>query len=103
MPKKDMETIDQFLLCKSESCCIYGSGGTGKTFMMKSVLNKYQYNGFAFVFLAPTHKAANILMKNGIKCLTICSFLSYKKFFDEEDNCEFLPDVDKWKYSQLSS
>lgn len=65
---------------------LVGSAGTGKTYMIKEVIEKCNLSNSVIGLAAPTHKAARVLsMSTGIKVSTIASDLGFRLNTDLED------------------
>lgn len=82
--------IDIFLNSESQKIFSFvGVAGSGKSTIMKFVQNKYDRK-FTLNFIAPTHKAKNILSKNDLWPVSTCdSFLNYKLTHDMAGNSVF--------------
>ena len=65
---------------------LIGSAGTGKTYMIKEVINKCNLSNSTIGLAAPTHKAARVLSNStNIKTSTIASDLGFRLNTDLED------------------
>lgn len=75
-------------ICKYNICILNGSGGTGKTFSIQSVIQMLKDNNKSYELFSPTGKAAKVLSENtGEQASTIHRGLGY------------MP-PDKWGYNE---
>lgn len=78
--------LEKHIESKKGIFLVLGAGGVGKTYTICQM-------DFDFLFLAPTHKAKNVLAlglkEKGLKnpeCITVARFLGFDKYKDENDN-----------------
>lgn len=66
-------------VCMTNLNILVGSGGTGKTFSTKALVNMLEDNMLTYILLSPTGRASKVLSENtGRKATTIHRGLSYK-------------------------
>lgn len=102
-----INTIDQFLEDKNENVMILeGSAGTGKT----TVVTLYEKKSFKqrIIYLAPTHKAKNVLKEmgrkegmydNGYKFKTIHSFFKLRSYYDKNGKEKYKADFETFQFT----
>ena len=56
-----LEEIREFLLGDDFAFCLYGSAGTGKSFMVRQIINLAKSMKKQYCLVAPTHKAALVM------------------------------------------
>lgn len=73
-----------------------GAAGVGKTYVLTKL--RKENNNYFFQYLAPTHKAKQVLEQNGEhSAKTFHSFFCYEKMYDEEGNSIFEANKKRWK------
>ena len=75
--------IKQFLHSESSCFSIYGSAGSGKTYLTKAIIRYLNSQGIKYCLCAPTHKAALVIERfTDKKALTLHSLLALSPKLD---------------------
>lgn len=81
-----IEFIDKGFVENDYKRALIGAAGTGKTYMIKEVIDKCNLSNSVIGLAAPTHKAARVLKNStGIKVSTIASDLGFRLNTDLAD------------------
>jgi len=89
--RKAIDLLKAFLENKQPEFLLQGKGGTGKTTIIKKILEDAAKKRMRVLAVAPTHKAKKVLGKSmtGVKTATLASALAIKL---DETTGKFLPD-----------
>jgi exodeoxyribonuclease-5 len=89
--RKAIDLLKAFLEDKQPEFLLQGKGGTGKTTIIKKILEDAAKKRMRVLAVAPTHKAKKVLGKSmtGVKTATLASALAIKL---DETTGKFLPD-----------
>lgn len=86
-----IDLLTDFLSSPNKAFLLQGKGGTGKTTIIKKIVEKAKEQGFTVLGVAPTHKAKKVLGNSikGIQTSTLASALAIKL---DESTGKFTPD-----------
>lgn len=92
-------TFVNFLNSSERQFLLSGSGGTGKSFLTRHMIDYVYRIGLNLCVLAPTHKALNVIKTGGnsnVEYSTIAKFLYKKQNYKSNGDVEYKRDNDKY-------